>query len=508
MKRLAAALRLEARVQLRYGIVPAALALGAAWTLMLFVVPVEAAGTVAVYLLFIDAAAFGALFVAALLLFERTEATRQALTVTPLRSSESVAARLLALTLVSLIIALPMIVAGVRDRLEDLARILPAALGGVALISLLLLTLCLAVGARSRDLSGFLLTAPPLVAPLIVLPLTHVSGILEHPLMYVVPTTVGADLIRLGTAPESLGASPTAVAVEVLHSSACVALGVFLAHRAVKRGAVPPPHRNETGRDTTPSERPVTGRGRLPAIVRFVRIDLFGIGRDPLLLLMLCAPLLLALVIRLVFPPASEFLLVSHGFDLAPHTPVVLAVLVLLHVPMIFGVVGGLRATEDSDENILLVLRASPVSMSAYLGYRLTLVTVLSLVGLAVALPLSGLMTSTWSPSVVVAVVLAALQAPLLTVVMTAVATNKVEALVVVKGVGAFLALTPLAAWLLPSPWNLLLSPLPPSWPALALPGYDAGPLGAWACLAGGLVVFATASALLLRRTSYRFART
>src|SRR5699024_2081420 len=105
-------------------------------------------------------------------------ATRQALTVTPLRSSESVAARLVVLTLVSLIIALPMITAGIRDRLEDFPLVLPPALGGVARISLLLLTLCLAVGARARDLSGFLLTAPPLVAPLIILPLVHVSGVL------------------------------------------------------------------------------------------------------------------------------------------------------------------------------------------------------------------------------------------------------------------------------------------------------------------------------------------
>ncbi|WP_247612825.1 hypothetical protein [Nocardiopsis dassonvillei] len=239
-------------------------------------------------------------------------------------------------------------------------------------------------------------------------------------------------------------------------------------------------------------------------IVRFARVDLFGTGRDPLLPLMLGAPVLLALVIRFAFPAASEFVLGSYGFDLAPHTPVVLAALVLLHVPMMFGVVGGLRAVEDSDENVLLVLRASPVSVPAYLGYRTVLVTVLSLAGLAAALPLSGLMISGWTAPVAVALVLAALQAPLLTASMTALSANKVEALVVVKGIGALLALTPVAAWVLPAPWNLLLLPLPPSWPALALPGYDAGPLGPWLCLAGGVLVSAAALALLLRRTVRR----
>ncbi|WP_435113056.1 fluoroquinolone export ABC transporter permease subunit [Nocardiopsis synnemataformans] len=509
MNRLLAATALETRVGLRYGIVPVAAALGVVWTLVLLAVPAEAAGTVAAYLLFLDTAGFGALFAAALLLFERTEGTRSALTVTPLRAGEGVAARLAVLTALTLLIAVPMLAAALRGRFGDLAQALPPVLGGVALTCLLLLTVCLAVGARARDLSGFLLAAPLTVAPLVLVPLVHVSGILEHPLLYAVPTTVGADLIRLGTAPDSLAASPAALAAGTVYALAWAAAGTVAASRAVERGAAPAPRRRANGRGANDqgaagSARPVAGRGGLPAIARFARVDLFGTGRDPLLLLMLCAPVLLALVIRLVLPPASEFLLGSHGFDLAPHTPVVLAALVLLHVPMMFGVVGGLRAVEDSDENVLLVLRASPVSVPAYLGYRTALVTALSLAGLAAALPLSGLMTSGWSAPVVVALVLAALQAPLLTASMTALAANKVEALVVVKGLGALLVLTPVAAWVLPAPWNLLLLPLPPSWPALALPGYDAGPLGPWLCLAGGILVAAAALALLLRRTVRR----
>ncbi|WP_150254491.1 fluoroquinolone export ABC transporter permease subunit [Nocardiopsis deserti] len=514
MNRLLAATALESRVGLRYGVVPVAAALGVVWTLVLLAVPAEAAGTVAAYLLFLDTAGFGALFAAALLLFERTEGTRSALTVTPLRAGEGVAARLSVLTALTLLIAVPMLAAALRSRFADLAQALPPVLGGVALTCLLLLTVCLAVGARARDLSGFLLAAPLTVAPLVLVPLVHVSGILEHPLLYAVPTTVGADLIRLGTAPGSLDASPAALAVGTVYAMAWAAAGVVTASRAVERGAAPEPRRRTnvrgasdggaSGQGGSGSVRPVTGRGGLPAIARFARVDLFGTGRDPLLLLMLGAPVLLALLIRLVFPLASEFLLGSHGFDLAPHTPVVLAALVLLHVPMMFGVVGGLRAVEDSDENVLLVLRASPVSVPAYLGYRTALVAALSLAGLAAALPLSGLMTSGWSAPVVVALVLAALQAPLLTASMTALAANKVEALVVVKGLGALLVLTPVAAWALPAPWNLLLLPLPPAWPALALPGYDAGPLGPWPCLAGGLLVAAAALAFLLRRTVRR----
>lgn len=105
------------------------------------------------------------------------------------------------------------------------------------------------------------------------------------------------------------------------------------------------------------------------------------------------------------------------------------------------------------------------------------------------------------------AVLWTALQAPLLLTGMTALAANKVEAMVVVKGIGALMVLCPVAAGLLPSPWNLLLLPLPPTWPALALPGYDPGPLGTWALLLGGLVVTAVALTVCLRRTVHRIGR-
>ncbi|MBB6121330.1 hypothetical protein [Nocardiopsis algeriensis] len=64
---------------------------------------------------------------------------------------------------------------------------------------------------------------------------------------------------------------------------------------------------------------------------------------------------------------------------------------------------------------------------------------------------------------------------------MTAPAASKVEALLVVKGIGAVMA--------------------------LALPGYTSGPLGTWALMSGGLLVTAVAVAALLRRTAGRIDR-
>lgn len=493
MNRLLAATALEVRLQARYGIVAVAAALGAVWTLTLVALPAGSADAVAAHLLFLDTAGFGALFGAFLLLFERVEGSRWALEASPLRPAEGAAARLAALTALALLIALPMAVAALRDRPADLVAALPPALGGVALTSVLLTAACLAAGARSPDLPRFLLVLPPVVAPLIVVPLVHVAGLSDHPLLYAVPTTAGAELIHSGL---TGGGPPPAAAV--VYALGWAALGPFL----VRAGA--PSGRTRPGRARRRSAARAVGRGRTPAIVRFARTDLFGTGRDPLLLLLLCAPAVLALALRLLFPPVSGFVLDAFGFDLRPHAPALVAALVLLHVPMMFGLVQGLRAAEELDGGVLLVLRASPVSVPAYLAYRMTLAGAASLAGLAVALPLSGPSLGGGGPLPVAAVLLASLQAPLLVALMAAFAANTVEALVVAKAVGAVLVLSPVLAWAVPFPWNLATAVLPPAWAALALPGYDAGPLGPWWCLLAGAAWTAAAGWPLVRRARLR----
>ncbi|MEY9214400.1 hypothetical protein NI17_019995 [Thermobifida halotolerans] len=500
MNRLLAAGALEARVAARFGIVPTAVGLGVLWTLVLAAVPVEKARALAGVLLFVDTAGFGALFVVALLLFERVEGTRDALAVTPLRTAEGMTARLLLLTALSVLIAFPMLVAAARDRPAELAGVLAPALLGVAVTALLFLTACLAVGARFRGLSGFLLAMPPVVAPLILVPLAYAGGVLHHPVVHAVPTTVGVDLVRLALDPGSVDRHPVVLALAVGYALGWAAVGGVTACRAVAMGPslpVPPP----SPRGVRASGGAVSPRRTSFPVARFARVDLVGSRRDPLLVLLLAAPVLLAAAIRVSFPQAVDIVRVSYGIDLAAHTPAVMATLVLLHVPMMFGVVGGLRAVEDADERVLLVLRVSPLSLWAYLGYRMVVAAAASLLGLVVALPLSGLSPSGWSPGLVVAVVLAALQAPVLVVSLTALAADKVTALVVAKGAGAVLVLVPVVLWALPDWWRLPFLVLPPAWPVLAVPEYAAGAPGPWGCLLGGVLVTAVAVAVLLGRT-------
>lgn len=168
---------------------------------------------------------------------------------------------------------------------------------------------------------------------------------------------------------------------------------------------------------------------------------------------------------------------------------------------MMFGVAGGLRAVEDIDEHVLPALRVSPLSLGAYFGYRMLVTALATLAGLAAALPISAMAGAADPADLAAAVLLASLQAPVLLLAMTALAGNKVEALVVVKGAGAVLVLVPVAMWVLPGGWWWPLLALSPAWPVLALPGYsDAGPHPLVSLAVGTLVTAATA-AVLIRRT-------
>lgn len=349
--RAAAGVSLEWRVQLRHRVPAAAAALAALWSAVLLAVPAAWAPTAAVYLLIVDTAGFGVLFAVVLVLFERAEGGRAILAAAPLRPIEYVGAKLAVLTLLATAIAVPMTLAAAREHPAAVAAALPPVLLGVALLSLLLVGAALAACGGAGGI-GALVTRVPLVAPLVVVPVVHVSGALDHPLLYLVPTTGGAELIRAGLLPgAALGAGPLALAV--LYLLVWIAGAAILACRAVgpetAAGLPAPVGRSGTsaaGRNALrPAQRdraPVraaasSGRRCGGAAGGLARADLRGLLRDPLLVALLLGPAVLALVLRWAYPSASGFLAARYGLDTGPLAPVLLAALVVLHVPMMTG---------------------------------------------------------------------------------------------------------------------------------------------------------------------------
>lgn len=470
MKRLQAALALELTVEWRYRIPAVALVVTTVWTLALLAMPAPLARGAGPVILTIDTATFGSFFIAALVLFERGEGALAALTVSPLRFGEYLGAKIVILTGLSVLSAVPIALAARVD--------LVMALLGVAVLAVLFLALNFALVVGQPSLTAFLTVAPLPLAPLIAAPLAHLTGVADHPLLFLVPTTAAADVIHSGLDPATLG-----------YPLLAIAAAIWLARRRFTRaaaGVVRP-------RPTRARHHRWQPRGWLSALMD---IDRRTTVRSALLTIVLAGPILLAVALRLGYPPLAAYLHARFGVELTPYLPVLLASLIVLHVPLIIGMVGALLILDDIDDRTVLILRVSPVTVPRYLAYRAVAVAVVALIMLTIVVPVSGLAPSL--PSVLPAVVLAAAQAPLITLATTAVAGNKVEGLAWLK----ILALLPTgiapAMWWLPAPAHWPLRVLPHYWTVDTL--WHTTPLGL--LIGVGLTVFA--AVLLVRRTLYR----
>lgn len=464
MNRLRVAVALEWTAEWRYRIPVVALVVTAVWTMVLLALPAPVARAAGPVILTIDTATFGAFFIAALVLFERDEGVLAVLMVSPVRFGEYLGAKVGVLTGLSVVSAIPIaLAAGVH---------LASALAGVVLLAVLFLTVSFALVVRQPSLTAFLTIAPLPLAPLIAAPLAHLTGVADHPLLFLVPTTAAADVIQGGLEPAALGYLLLAVAAAVVFA----------------RGGV---IREPVGRARTHRTRWRT-RGWPAALAG---IDRRTSVRSALLMVVLAGPLLLAVALRLGYPPLAAYLGARFGVDLTPYEPVLLASLLVLHVPLITGMVGALLVLDDVDDRTLLVLRVSPVGVRRYLAYRVVAVAVAALLLLVVAVPVSGLARGLPLP----ALVLAAVQAPLITLVTAAVARNKVEGLAWLKILGLLPTGIAPAMW-----WSSDVI----QWPLRVLPHYwtvdvlwHPGPLG----LLVGTTLTAVVAALLIRRILRRF---
>ena len=335
MNRLRAAVALEWTVEWRYRIPAVALVVTAVWTAVLLALPAPVARGVAPFVLTIDTAAFGSFFVAALVLFERDEGALAAVTVSPVRFGEYLGAKVGSLTGLSVVSAVPIALAAQ----VNLAAVLP----GVVLLAVLFLTVSFALVVRQPSLAAFLTVAPLPLAPLIAAPLAHLTGLVDRPLLFLVPTTAAADVIQGGFEPAALAYLLLAVAAVILF-----ARGRFTHEPA----------------GTEPRARPPRTRWRPRTWpVALAGIDRRTSVRSALLMVVLAGPLLLALALRLGYPPLAGYLQDRFGVDLTPYQPILLASLLVLHVPLITGMVGALLVLDDVDDRTLLVVRVSPVGV-------------------------------------------------------------------------------------------------------------------------------------------------
>lgn len=227
-------------------------------------------------------------------------------------------------------------------------------------------------------------------------------------------------------------------------------------------------------------------------------IDLRNVGRDGLLPWMVALPVITALIIRWGVPPIANAVLDRYGFDLVPYYPVILGYFFILMTPMTFGALIGFLLLDERDDDTLTALQVTPLTLNSYLAYRIAVPMALSVLLMFVIFPLANLANLDFVPLLIAALSAAPL-APLFALYLGAFAENKVQGFALMKGIGS-VALSPVIAFFIQLPWQLLFGIVPAYWPVKVYWMLSAGEPGVWLYLIVGLVYQVFLIALLLRR--------
>lgn len=225
--------------------------------------------------------------------------------------------------------------------------------------------------------------------------------------------------------------------------------------------------------------------------------DARNTGREAFLVYICLIEFAYAIPLRFVIPAITRAF--EAQFDLVPYYPLIAGYMLMLTVPVFFGMATAFLLLDERDSHLIDALMVTPMPLPLYLGYRIALPTVLSVAITLVVVPVAGFVSVPLPVLLPVALVMG-LGAPLITLFIAAIAENKVQGFAIMKFLGA-VALAPVAAWFIPAPWQHLAGLIHPGyWPVRAYWAHAAGEPGFWAYLAVGVVAHAIGIALVLHR--------
>lgn len=191
----------------------------------------------------------------------------------------------------------------------------------------------------------------------------------------------------------------------------------------------------------------------------FLKSELKKWLRDPMMSFMLIYPLFFGALGRYLLPWLAE----SGSFNVDLYADFALAVLALM-TPVIFGAVLAFSILDDRDDHILTSIKVTPLSLHQFLSFRLALVFSVSFMACTFVLWFANIGYVVF-PSILAISFLASLAAPMLGLVINALASNKIEGFAVMKGMG-MLMLFPLIALFFFDYKELFFAIAPGYWPA------------------------------------------
>jgi hypothetical protein len=485
--RIASTFLCDARLQLRNGFYTAAAILTVVSIVALLLAPTQNLIWLLPPLVVNNLIVNGFFFLAGLVLLEKSEGSLEAQIVTPLRSSEYLAAKVGTLTLLSLVENL-LIWAVVASFDFQPAVLVTAIVLGTALFA----SAGFVAVARYDSLNSFLLPGMAAVF-LLSLPLLPYFGIGQHnaieALLYLHPLQ---PVLTLLSAVSSNTVSLTEIVYGVAAGVGWVTLFAWWANRSFRHFVV----EKLNARDLTPQRSapriqlrfavntPLAQR--LGMLRSLGPIDAHTIGRDEMLRWLIFTPLLQALAIRWLLPVILATIEQWMGLELTSYYAPLMGYVTLLLVPYLWGAIIGFLLLDQRDEQTLTALQVTPLPLRSYLIYRLLAPALLSSLATLLVMPITGLFSVPWWAYPLLAFGVAPM-APLAALALAALAENKVQGLALMKAAGVVL-LPPMIAYFTPAPWSLLFALAPTWWPAQMLWSLQNGGASWPIYLLGGLL--------------------
>jgi fluoroquinolone transport system permease protein len=179
--------------------------------------------------------------------------------------------------------------------------------------------------------------------------------------------------------------------------------------------------------------------------------DFRAIRRDATLLMSMLAPLIIAVIARIGLPLLSDILIDKLNFDLTEYYTLILSFVIVL-IPFILGISSGLLLLDEKDENILTYITVTPMSREGYIFYKIISPMIVSAVSTLFAVIFIGIKEIDIL-KVIPVIIICSMEAPIIALVMVKFASNKIQGLVISKGIG-FILLIPIAAYFIKIKWS------------------------------------------------------
>lgn len=227
-------------------------------------------------------------------------------------------------------------------------------------------------------------------------------------------------------------------------------------------------------------------------------IDIRNIRRDSLVAWMIYIPILMAVVLRFGVPFIHARLLEEYNFDLAPYYTVLLSYFFIATCPMVFGALIGFLLLDEKDDRTLTALQVTPMPLTSYLIYRVSIPIILTVVMLLIIFPLANL-TPFNLKVILISAIAAAPMSPMLALFLASFAENKIQGFALMKLTGVFL-LAPIFAYFVTSNWELAFGLLPTYWPLKVYWMLSAGETNVWLYVAIAVVYQLLVTVFFARR--------